>query len=328
MVGAANRLDQRAAAPLSGRQLAARGSGGAAALVITFDVADGGRFGPGAQFGEPGEAAAPAGARAAVEVTGVSTGAAVVSICTADGIRQRAAAPPLRPSHEAAGCVSGAAGPSVTHVPVSAHQCLPRPLQGWDLLQPRRSGAVGLVAGLLGHVALVPVGAAVLVVVTADGLRQRAAGPLSRVLLTAGGAAGTHRLSVTLLVRRRGRQGGRLLQPADRRRGAGRVVAGFSLQVADGAVRAAVDVVVTADGLRQGAAGPVSAGRPAARGLPGTRGGLVTLAVVAGQRDGGRFAEPRRHGAARRVVTRGGRQVTNGGVRTAVEVVFTAHGLG
>lgn len=96
---------------------------------------------------------------------------------------QRAAAPLVCVVHEAAGGVLGAAGLGVAHVPVGQNQARaghgPGPgrgrglrLQGRDLLQPGEAQVLRLVAGLLGHVALVAFGAAVLVVAAAHGLNR------------------------------------------------------------------------------------------------------------------------------------------------------------
>ena len=78
--------------------------------------------------------------------------------------------------HEAAGCVSGAAGLRVAHVLVGSGSTgkgrAELVLPGRYLLQPRQAQVAGLVAGLRGHVALVASGAAVLMIVTAHGLKD------------------------------------------------------------------------------------------------------------------------------------------------------------
>lgn len=80
-------LDQRAAAPLSWLQLAAGRSWSAAALVVTFNVCHGARLGQGAHFGEPGYNMGALWAGGPVRFTGVTAGAAVVSIITTDRLR-------------------------------------------------------------------------------------------------------------------------------------------------------------------------------------------------------------------------------------------------
>lgn len=107
-----------------------------------------------------------------MRLTGVSSRAAVVSIFTADGVWQRAASPSVRLVHEAAGGISGAAGPGVAHVPDGPSRTgNGLGLQGRDLLHPGPARLAGSVAGLLGHVAFVAFRAAVLVIVAAHGLR-------------------------------------------------------------------------------------------------------------------------------------------------------------
>lgn len=88
-----------------------------------------------------------------------------------------------------------------------------------------------------------------------------------------------------------------------------------------------MDVVVAAHRLRQRTAGPASTRRLAAGGFSRTRRRLVTLAVVAQQREGGHFGEPGHHGAAGGIVTCGGCQVTNGAMGTTVHMVLTTHSL-
>lgn len=80
-------------------------------------------------------------------------------------------------------------------------------------------------------------------------LGEGAAGPQTRLFLTAGGSSRTHCLLVTLLVLQLGGQSRHLFHPAEGRKKPRRVVASFSLQVAHGAVRAAVQVVLTAHSL-------------------------------------------------------------------------------
>lgn len=79
--------------------------------------------------------------------------------------------------------------------------------------------------------------------------------------------------------------------------------------------------------LRQRTAGPAAARRLTAGGFSRTRRGFVTLAVIGQEGEGGTFAEPGHHGAARGIITCGGCQVTDGAMRTAVQVVLTTHGL-
>lgn len=91
-------------------------------------------------------------------------------------VRQRAAAPLLRPVHEAAGRVFGAAGLAVTHGPGSTgtgNGPSGLPLQGQRLPEPGQAEVAGLVTRLLGHVTFVAFGAAVLTIVTAHGLDTR-----------------------------------------------------------------------------------------------------------------------------------------------------------
>lgn len=204
-------LHQRAAAPLSGLQLAAGRSWSAAALVVTFNVRHGARLALGAQFGEPGGNVGALGAGGPVRFTAVTAGAAVVPVVTTDRLRnskrnakkqtnmwssplvcetgwttyvwQRAAAPFLGLFHEAAGRISGAAGLAVAHV-------LGRPswtgnsqngllLQGRDLLQPGQAEATGPLTSLFSHVTFVAFWAAVLMIATAHSLeRSRWSGAL------------------------------------------------------------------------------------------------------------------------------------------------------
>lgn len=129
-----------------------------------------------------------------MRLTGVTAGAAVVSILTADRLRnsdrvnaissvsvravsisaylrQRAAAPFVALVHEAAGRVSGAACLAVAHVPGrTGNSPAGLLLQGRDLLQPGEAEAAGLVTRLLGHVTFVAFGAAVLVIAAAHSL--------------------------------------------------------------------------------------------------------------------------------------------------------------
>lgn len=190
LVRTADGFDQWAATPLSRGQFAAGRSRSAAAFIVALDVRHGHGAGlrQGAQFAEPGNDLRPLGAGGAMRLAGVSGGAAVVPIITTHRLGQRAAAPPVALVHEAAGGVPGAAGVGVAHVPVPARQngtgpvglvLLPLLLmqlqQRRDLAQPRQPHASGLVAGLLGQVAQVACGAAVLVVVAAHGLRKGAA---------------------------------------------------------------------------------------------------------------------------------------------------------
>lgn len=107
--------------------------------------------------------------------TGVTAGAAVVSVITADCFLQRAAAPFVGLVHEAAGRVLGAAGLGVTHVlgrpSWTANSLAGNPLQGWYLLEPGEAALTKLVTSLLGNITLVAFGAAVLMIVTAHSLR-------------------------------------------------------------------------------------------------------------------------------------------------------------
>lgn len=80
-------LHQRAAAPLSGLQLAAGRSWSAAALVVTFNVRHGAGLAHGAQFGEPGGNVGALGAGGPVRFTAVTAGAAVVPVVTTDRLR-------------------------------------------------------------------------------------------------------------------------------------------------------------------------------------------------------------------------------------------------
>lgn len=80
-------LHQRAAAPLSGLQLAAGRSWSAAALVVTFNVRQGTRLAHGAQFGEPGGNVGALRAGGPVRFTDVTAGAAVVPVVTTDRLR-------------------------------------------------------------------------------------------------------------------------------------------------------------------------------------------------------------------------------------------------
>lgn len=82
-------LDQRAAAPLSARQLAAGRSCGAAAPIITFNVRHVAQFSCGAQFGEPGDNMGTLWAGGAVGITTVPFGAAVVPIATTNSLRNK-----------------------------------------------------------------------------------------------------------------------------------------------------------------------------------------------------------------------------------------------
>lgn len=112
------------------------------------------------------------GAGEVVGLTGVSAGAAVVSIFAADSVRQRAAAPFVFLFHEAAGRVSGTAGLGVAHVlSWTGNSLAEHLLQGWDLLQPGHTEATGFVTSALCHIALVAFRAAVLVIVAAHSLR-------------------------------------------------------------------------------------------------------------------------------------------------------------
>lgn len=77
-------LDQRAAAPLSCRQLAAGRSCSAAALVITFHICHAPQLCHGLQFGEPGGDVGALRADGPVRITAVAGGAAVVPILTTD----------------------------------------------------------------------------------------------------------------------------------------------------------------------------------------------------------------------------------------------------
>lgn len=90
---------------------------------------------------------------------------------------QRAAAPFLGLLHEAAGRVPGAAGVAVTHdlgwLSWTENGTAGLLLQGRDLLQPGQAEAPGPVAGLSGHVAFVPLRAAVLMIVTAHSLENQ-----------------------------------------------------------------------------------------------------------------------------------------------------------
>lgn len=110
-----------------------------------------------------------------MRLAGVSTGAAVVSIFTADGIWQRAASPFVCLVHEAAGRISGAAGLGVTLVPGrlswTRNSQTGLVLQGRYLLQPRKAQVTWFVTSLLGHIALIAFRAAVLVIATANSLR-------------------------------------------------------------------------------------------------------------------------------------------------------------
>lgn len=80
-------------------------------------------------------------------------------------------------------------------------------------------------------------------------MRQGTASPRSRVLLAAGGAPGAHALPVTLLIAPGQGQGGHLGHPRHGQHGGRGVVTRAGLQVAHGAMWAAVDVVVAADRL-------------------------------------------------------------------------------
>lgn len=115
------------------------------------------------------------GAGGPVGLTAVPAGAAVVSIFTADGLRQRAAAPFVVVFHEAAGRVFGTAGLGIAHV-LGRLSWIRKGLagllpQGWYLPQPGQAEATGLITGLLGHIAFVAFGAAVLMIVAAHSLR-------------------------------------------------------------------------------------------------------------------------------------------------------------
>lgn len=130
-------------------------------------------------------------------LAGVSTGTTVVSIFTAHSLRdstafpqtlsnirdrsdpstdlwQRAAPPLVALLHEAAGCVSGAAGLSITLVFIipSLTGALPH---GRELLLPWQTGTAGSLTGLLRHVALVAFGAAVLQIRAAHSLEEQEA---------------------------------------------------------------------------------------------------------------------------------------------------------
>lgn len=117
MVLTAHRLHQRTAAPGPCGELTAGRSRGTAALVITLHVCYSAGLIEGAQFGKPGNHMWPSGAGGTVRLTGVTTGATVISIIAANRMRNRATAPLLSVLHEAAGGVPGAAGAVVTHIP-------------------------------------------------------------------------------------------------------------------------------------------------------------------------------------------------------------------
>lgn len=327
----ADGLDQGAASPLPRGQLAAGRPGGTAAGVVALDVSQHAERRQGAELGGPGHGVAPPEARGALGVAAVAVRTAVVSVSAAHRLGQGAAAPLGLLLHVAAGGVLGAAGVGVAHDPGGLGGAGPegcRPGQGRGLLDPGEAEAVGLVTRLLSNVALVALGAAVLVVITAHGLRQRAAGPAPGALPAAGGAARAHGLPVALLVVARHPHGGHLLHPAPGELRARRVITGLGRQVAHHAVGAAVGVVLTANSLLQGAAGPVSRECLAARLLPGTRQQLVALHIVGLQGEHGRLVDPRQDGVARRVVAGGGGQVAHGAVGAAVQVVLTADRLG
>lgn len=203
----------------------------------------------------------------------VAGGAAVTSVFAAHGLGHLAAAPLLRLLVEAAGIAILAAGVVVTWV----HKLRPRLLRllhplhrlsgshrhhhHGGLLAPHGRGLRPAVAGVGGEVAGGAGGAAVLMVGAADRLWQWAAGPAAQSVLAAGlGVRAAMRGVAHHLPRpqrweqRCGAESGNLAE--QRHRGGTAFVAGAVSQVARGAVWAAVDVILTADGLCQRTAAP------------------------------------------------------------------------
>lgn len=161
-------------------------------------------------------------------------------------------------------------------------------------------------------------------------MRQGTASPLSRVLLTAGGAPRAHALPVTFLITPGRGQGGHLGHPRHGQRGGRGIVTRAGLHVAHGAMWAAVDVVVAAHRLRQWAAGPFSSRSLAAGGFAWTGRRIVTLAVgrLRCPGESGHLGQPRHHRVAGGIVTCAGGQVADGAMGAAVEEVVTADRLG
>lgn len=90
-------------------------------------------------------------------------------------------------------------------------------------------------------------------------------------------------------------------------------------------MRAAVNVVITADSLGQRAAGPGTGGSLTACCFPGAPCGFVTFGIIAALY--WIFANQGHGHAPCRTITRGGFQITHSAMWTAVQVVLTAHSL-
>lgn len=156
MVCAAHSLNQWTAAPLPCGQLAAGGPRRTAALIVTFDVSHRVALGQGLLLPVPGDDQTTLGAGGALGVTGVATGAAVVSVGAAHSLRQGAAAPLAGLVHEAAGGFFRTTCVGITHVlswPGFGGIELGRhPRLCWRLLKPGYAEGSGLVTSLLGNV--------------------------------------------------------------------------------------------------------------------------------------------------------------------------------